>query len=93
MELNESQIDAINKMLGESAPVVVKKVVAKKVQKDEGEEDEVVEMKKVKMAIKVIKKVQEKLEKMGEEKLTAALVKVLEYLGEEAAEKEETEED
>lgn len=93
MELNESQIDAINKMLGESAPVVVKKVVAKKVQKDEGEEDEVVEMKKVKMAIKVIKKVQEKLEKMGEEKLTAALVKVLEYLGEEAAEKEETKED
>lgn len=93
MELNESQIETINRMLGESAPVVVKKVVAKKVQKDEGsEEDEVVEMKKVKMAIKVVKKVQDVLEKKGEEKLVAALVKVLEYLGEEAAEKEEDEE-
>lgn len=91
MELNESQIAAINLMLGESAPVVVKKVVAKKVQKDEGEEDEVVEMKKVKMAIKVIKKVQEKLEKMGEEKLTAALVKALEYLGVESEDKEDEE--
>lgn len=90
MDLNESQIDIINAMLGESAPVVVKKVVAKKVQKDEGE-DESVDMKKVAAAIKVVKKVHDILEKKGEEKLVAALVKVLEYLGVESEEKEDEE--
>lgn len=91
MELNESQIETINRMLGESAPVVVKKVVAKKVQKDEGEEDEVVDMKKVAAAIKVLSKVKEVLEKKEEEKLVAAVEKALEYLGVET-EKEDDEE-
>jgi hypothetical protein len=91
MELNESQIDAINVMLGESAPVVVKKVVAKKVQKDEGEgeEDGAVDMKKIAQAIKVLSKVKEVLEKKEEEKLVAAVEKALEYLGVESEEKED----
>lgn len=90
MELNESQIETINRMLGESAPVVVKKVVAKKVQKDEGE-DEAVDMKKVAAAIKVLSKVKEVLEKKEEEKLVAAVEKALVYLGVESEEKEDEE--
>ena len=78
-------------MLGESVPVVVKKVVAKKVQKDEGEEDKVVDMKKVAAAIKVLSKVKEVLEKKEEEKLVAAVEKALEYLGVESEDKEDEE--
>ena len=77
-------------MLGESVPVVVKKVVAKKVQKDEGE-DEAINPKKVAAAIKVLSKVKEVLEKKEEEKLVAAVEKALEYLGVESEDKEDEE--
>lgn len=84
MELNESQIETINRMLGESAPVVVKKVVAKKVQKDEGEEDEKDEKREVKnfkTLDKLVTKLAEYLKKTEDEKALKVVEKIAEIVG------------
>lgn len=96
--MKDVDFDKVNRYLTEKATICPKEMKKeekpyKKVQKDEmedeKEEDEVVEMKKVKASIKALKKIKDALEKKGEDKFVADLVKVLEYLGEEESEKED----